>query len=1150
MLITVTCPICGRRSQIDAEHRGSRLRCPYADCRKPFKVLDDGETLAIADMVAGDEPVAPPRPSERRASQQEEPRPRPSIPTPVPQEATVADWQAAPPPVRDWRTDAPPVRQPEFELQETPDPWNTPGVAVAEPSDAVVSAEADGAAEDYDSYALPRRSGARRVLWTFLLLALMGSGIAGYAVWQSARWTEDALAERADREYAEGSYLRAERSFQELLEKYPASGNAPRFQFMAKWSSIRGLVQGAQADVPHAQALLAELVREHRQKPHFKEKQKDIEETLLTMTDLAAKEAERQGDRRHLEAGQKALALSLELSGAAESSVRPAELRTKLTRAEEAVIVAEARRDLLGEFARLTREAKPGGVEEAQQRFEATIEAHPRLAADAELRGRLDSFRSVERSWIKFVPASQSPPPSSLREVTEGPGLLIAPLIQTPKEAPLNDGSVVFALARGILYALSPNGDQVRWARRVGIDANTLPLRLPPGLDHPELAVIFSPETSSLLGLELLTGRTHWTFAAGAAAPAGPMRIGRYLYLPTVDGKLHKLGEDGVPLGYFDLGQPITMPGAIDPATQRLYLPAGHKRIYALDLAREECAGVLYTGHAPGALRAGPLVAEGALILAEAKTLQSMKIRVFALQDLQADIQPLAEYDVPGWSWSAPHFNENERTLAYLTDRGYLALFALDGRAKERLVRLAEPLPIAEAVSPSAQTPVLGRGQMVREYLNEWWLLWDNRVRRQRFDLFRQQLTPVASSRLPLGTPLHETQPAGPDGHVLLVTQVAGQPRCLATSLDPDNLSIQWQRQLGLVCAHDPVILNEHALVADRAGAVFQIDLKTVPKESPGEWWINGGKWLASGRDDLSSAQVLVAADQSFAVVISLVRSGDQIALRRYDHGAGLSPEKSYPLPSPPAGTPTLSGQNLILPCQDGKLYELSLDGGAGPVPLTWRNATAGVRATGHALCLDADQLFVSDGLRRVQCWKRDAGGDRSWRKTAEDPEPLANRIATPLLAVTAANGEKYVCVGDEAGTVYLISGKRLRIEREWPLKGRITRGPLPLGGVFGVILDGRRLVWLDPAAKQPRGDYEASIEGICGHPQRVGDFLLVTENGGPFTWIDAETGQVRARQTLRSSVAPATAAVPVSKEQALAPLSDGTMLFLTGPGP
>ncbi len=1140
MLITVTCPICGRRSQIDAKHRGSRLRCPYADCRKPFKVLDDGEPLAIADMVAGDEPVAPPRPSEPRASRQEEPRQ---------QEAKVADWQATPPPVRDWRTDAPPVRQPGFEGQETPDPWSTSGVAVAEPTDSVVSAEADGAVEDYQSYALPRRSGARRVLWSFLLLALTGSGIAGYFVWQSARWTENALAERADQEYAEGRYLHAGHSYQELLEKYPTSENAPRFQFMARLCSIRGLVQSAQADVPYAQALLAELVKEHRQKPHFKEKQKDIEGTLLTVTDLAAKEAERQGDRRHLKAGQKALALSLELSGAAESSVRPTELRTKLTRAEEAVIVAEARRDLLAEFARLTREAKPGGVEEAQQRYEAATEAHPRLTADAELRGRLDSFRSVERSWIKFVPASQSPSPSP-HEVTEGPGLLIAPLIQAPKEAPLNDTSVVFALARGILYALSPNGDQVRWARRVGIDANTLPLRLPPGLDHPELAVIFSPETNSLLGLDLLTGRTHWTFAVGAAAPAGPMRIGRYLYLPTVDGKLHKLGEDGVPLGHFELGQPVTMPGAIDPATQRLCLPAEHKRIYVLDLAREECAGILYTGHAPGALRAGPLVAEGALILAEAHTLQSMKIRVFALQDSQADIQPLAEYDVPGWSWFAPHFNENERTLAYLTDRGYLALFALDGRAKERLVRLAEPLPIAEAVGPSAQTPVLGRGQIVREYLTEWWLLWDNRLWRQRFDLFRQQLAPVASSRPPLGTPLHETQPAVPDGHVLSVTQAPGQPRCLATSLDPGSLSIQWQRQLGLVCSHDPVILKEHVLAADRAGAVFQLDLQTLPKESPGEWWINGGKWLANGRDEISSTQVLAAADQSFAVLISLLRSGDQISLRRFEPGAGLSPEKSYPLPSPPAGTPTLSGQNLILPCQDGKLYELTLEGGATPVPLTWRNATAGVRAFGHALCIDENQLFVSDGLRKVQCWRRDASGDRSWRKTAEDPEPLANRIATSLLAVTTANGEKYVCAGDEAGTIYLISGKRLRIEREWPLKGRITRGPFALGEWFGVIIDGRRLVWLDPAAKQPRGEYEAGMEGTRGDPRRVGDFLLVTENRGAFTWIDAETGQVRARQTLQTSVAPVTAAVPVSKDQALAPLSDGTMLFLTGPGP
>jgi outer membrane protein assembly factor BamB len=160
----------------------------------------------------------------------------------------------------------------------------------------------------------------------------------------------------------------------------------------------------------------------------------------------------------------------------------------------------------------------------------------------------------------------------------------------------------------------------------------------------------------------------------------------------------------------------------------------------------------------------------------------------------------------------------------------------------------------------------------------------------------------------------------------------------------------------------------------------------------------------------------------------------------------------------------------------------------------------------------------------------------------------LPGRIATPLLAVPVGTSDQHLCVGDENGTLYLLSTVSLAPVRQWRLGGKITTGPFLRNGRIGCVVEQRRLIWLDPANDGPLWEYQSEGQDLIGEPQQRDDRLLVTELAGVFTWLDPEKGTVRGRQKLSTRVAPTTAAVFLDAERALAPLSDGTIVVLTVP--
>ena len=101
------------------------------------------------------------------------------------------------------------------------------------------------------------------------------------------------------------------------------------------------------------------------------------------------------------------------------------------------------------------------------------------------------------------------------------------------------------------------------------------------------------------------------------------------------------------------------------------------------------------------------------------------------------------------------------------------------------------------------------------------------------------------------------------------------------------------------------------------------------------------------------------------------------------------------------------------------------------------------------------------------------------------------------------------------------------------------------LGGGIVVVLEKRRVLYLDPEKADPRWQYACAAD-LVGRPQLIAGRLVLADAGGTITTLDAATGKASGPSvTLRPSVAPAAAPVPLGDGRLAVLLTDGTMIVL-----
>src|SRR5262249_12261976 len=282
------------------------------------------------------------------------------------------------------------------------------------------------------------------------------------------------------------------------------------------------------------------------------------------------------------------------------------------------------------------------------------------------------------------------------------------------------------------------------------------------------------------------------------------------------DGKVYEIDvATGTLHGFYDTGLELTVPGAFDPVSSRLFVPASHSRIYVLNTANAKekaCAGVIYTEHSVGGLRGAPIVtpetaeSPAILVVAEAVGLDVMRLRSFTVPESVADtkemdsggriIQPNgkiaiannqfadpAYFQLAGWSWFPPYYDGDN--LGTVTDQGVLGLYGL----RRGLGMRDKPLFQLVLTDKTADRPI-GPAKIAHVDLQQWWLVINGRLERYRFDLYRRRANHVPGESLTVGSPLQPGQSIQRGRAMALVSQ--GQERALATAIDTSAGPILW----------------------------------------------------------------------------------------------------------------------------------------------------------------------------------------------------------------------------------------------------------------------------------------------------------------------------------------------------------------------
>jgi outer membrane protein assembly factor BamB len=1192
--ILTTCPFCETRFKVDSSLLGKQLRCPNATCREVFEVRDsepppepviDGVPVPAAPPsksghvgqmvpVVGAEvakPVPPPPPDWRQGPPL---RGRDAAPQPAPAAKPAPPPPTPPPPAARKTPRAKPAPGP---VEMPPGTWEPPPVrrdSAPQPRrETTLQMEAATRSKKR------RNTAMLLAIGSFCLVVLLG---LGGAAWYLISESEDRQRAVAEDLYARKLFDQASAQYGKLVDKYPDSPRANEYRFLQDLCVVLALPShSVRKDGGFDQ--VSTFLRERKSDPLFNDHVGEVGAALGQLLDDAAKRAgDNLGDAEAQAEFGRGREVAEELRALNRDAVPPEAIARAEAKKKEIDEAQQRLRDRLDLLARLRALAEKPTIATIRA-FQATLRAEAakptRFDQDPEIQQAERDLYDRHRESIGFAndaPLVLGPRPA---EDTD-PGLLVQPLVASRADGPkLFPDRVVFALVRGVLYALSQADGETLWAVRVGIDTAHLPLRVPPSRSTPELALVLSADTLTLTAIDIHSTRTLWERRFDSACLGLPVLVDRKVFVPTLSGEVHEIEVDrGELLGRYRLGQSLSLGGARFGDSKQIFFPGDESCVYVVDVEKRSCQAVLYTDHEAGALRGEPILLPseedpaqpGYLVLSLAHGLDATLLRTFRLlppnpnaapgapdSRLRSDPVAMPERRLRGWPWFPPY--RDPEKLVTVTDAGVLGMFGIVQKDNKDdplfpLVRLKDQEE--GTVALTGQAAGRGRAQVVYARENDFWVLARGRLLHYTWNLGPAGPRVVPDTRwaqpLDLGSPLHESQ-ADDDGQtVFLVTQALNGHSCLATAVDLDTGHVRWQRQLGLVCHGDPQPLGPAVVALDQGGGLFHFDPARHPANA-NALWQSGGLSLAGPLPDGASGSVhLVAGPDGLSVYeFACPNPGNRLIVRVHQTGTPNALEQVFDLPARLAGTPAVGSTRLLLPLADGASRQVRLPLGSSPVAgdgPQWRASRINAAAQGHAVWLGGEEFLITNGQRGLTRWQ--FRGDDTYAAIPNDATAAKPALELPDLVagapVVLSQTPLQVCIADERGTVHLLEGATLKPVRQWALPEPVTAGPFVRGDRLGCVVGRRRLVWLDPRLDRPLWTYVSPGEGIVGWPQLADGMLLVADVSGRFVGLDPATGEARGPgYRLRASVGPAAAPVGFGSGRAFAPLTDGTVLLL-----
>lgn len=1072
-----------------------------------------------------------------------------------------------------------------------------------------VRGKTSGESSDVDADAArmvaSRRKRSKLMIIGVIAFLFIGLGTGGYFAWTSMRETEEGARKIAENLYNNGDYSSAASHFRNrLIEKYPDSEHLEYYQFMADLCDVREDLKH-QEDLKLAFQKTNQFIDQHKDDPKLKAKAQDlgksIEDRVKTTLEkpgkfndaLAKKLNETEANLNQL---RSRLAKVITEKQLASIGKRMTELRGKIEQARKRNLGIEEMRALL-------KTPTARSILEARNLLARHNALVPGFANDPEATAIIPQLYELHRKQVQYVPGPVPGKPKK-RKIDGEPSEVVTPLVHEISDPNLSQDKIVLALARGVLYVLRASDGARLWEVRVGIDTTTLPIHVPVGSGIDEMLLVTSTSTKTLTALRPRAEpkkRKAWSYQFDSAPLGQPVRIKDRLYVTTFDGTVHELEIiGGTLLGRYQLGQPLSVGAAYRRHDRHdlLYVAAEDSCIFVLDLTSRTCREILYTWHPSGSVRSRPLLVGGAalpeefqtagipgyLVLNQTRGLDATELKVYQLPITQREQKPISLTPVPrlqGWTWFPPYHDSEKMIL--LSDAARLGLFGIrqkgnddgplfpliaaeQGTGKDRTyvgIDLSRHLNLQPVdANQQLEAQPRGRAQIAHVIGNELWVM--ARGRLQRMEILGDQQAgpqPVQVWRSPLrvGSPLHEAQVQEDfEGtHLFVVTRGVDGTGCFVSAVNaeapwtdstPEDRRLVWQRQLGMICATTPFRLGKEIIAMDEAGALHRFVPGRIRTD---EDQIPVGKAVAGG---LEGVQVLPGDTPDDKYLFSTSGQGHRLVLRHYEafpngqfRGRLTQSEKTLKVYSV-AGQVARVGDSLIVPLVNGKLSKhklpLSKEELTGP---NWRSRRASPSSECFVVPVGKTQFLTTDGDDGIRRWE--------WEGRFYSGLPATNRTHKTLLderivraPLVLSTDPLRVLVADRTGRVSVLEGELLSVDpsRQWKLGGRITAGPFLRGKRVGCVVDETKLVWIDPA-RGIEWQYDTNGETIVGEPEMVEEMLVIADQSGRYVGVDPLTGtRLSDGYQVQATAAPSSAPIANDKETLFAPLTDGTIMYIS----
>ena len=191
--------------------------------------------------------------------------------------------------------------------------------------------------------------------------------------------------------------------------------------------------------------------------------------------------------------------------------------------------------------------------------------------------------------------------------------------------------------------------------------------------------------------------------------------------------------------------------------------------------------------------------------------------------------------------------------------------------------------------------------------------------------------------------------------------------------------AIKWQRQLGLECQSDPLVLGRQVITVDRGGGLFVFDGSKYQHQEGREGPRTAPEFLPAVKEGPVSVHLLPGPDGRSVYEITCPAAGGKLTVRQYQAG-GASGNSTLTEASvadatlrPLTGTPAIVGRSVLLPLADGTIRRF-------PLPLTdaalaeggpnWRRERVDDDARGHIVALGAEDFLTTNGSRGLTRWR------------------------------------------------------------------------------------------------------------------------------------------------------------------------------------